>query len=133
MSTYLIVGGLYVDHIHTVESYPEEDTAIRALATRRSRGGNAATSAVVLSQLLGGARGDVVRLMCAAPVSDPDTAFALASLAHEAGVDASLREEFDGVGQPAAVVTLGRRSSDAIAASASWTAHQLWQPGPVQG
>ena len=52
MSTYLIVGGLYVDHIHTVESYPEEDTAIRALATRRSRGGNAATSAVVLSQLL---------------------------------------------------------------------------------
>lgn len=37
------------------------------------------------------------------------------------------------VGQPAAVVTLGRRSSDAIAASASWTAHQLWQPGPVQG
>lgn len=108
MSTYLIVGGLYVDHIHTVESYPEEDTAIRALATRRSRGGNAATSAVVLSQLLGGARGDVVRLMCAAPVSDPDTAFALASLAHEAGVDASLREEFDGVGQPAAFITVSR-------------------------
>ena len=51
MSTYLIVGGLYVDHIHTVESYPEEDTAIRALATRRSRGGNAATSAATLTWL----------------------------------------------------------------------------------
>ena len=46
--------------------------------------------------------------MCAAPVSDPDTAFALASLAHEAGVDASLREEFDGVGQPAAFITVSR-------------------------
>ena len=91
MSTYLIVGGLYVDHIHTVESYPEEDTAIRALATRRSRGGNAATSAVVLSQLLGGARGDVVRLMCAAPISDPDTAFELASLAHEAALRVAAR------------------------------------------
>ena len=106
MSTYLIVGGLYIDHIHTVESYPEEDTAIPRRPRRR--GGNAATSAVVLSQLLGGARGDVVRLMCAAPVSDPDTAFALASLAHEAGVDASLREEFDGVGQPAAFITVSR-------------------------
>ncbi|KAL3929490.1 MAG: hypothetical protein SGPRY_001940 [Prymnesium sp.] len=47
----LIVGGAYVDEIHQLAKYPEEDTACRAMAIERKRGGNAANTSVVLSQL----------------------------------------------------------------------------------
>lgn len=51
MARILVVGVATFDVINTVESYPLEDTEIRALSQRQARGGNSANSAVCLSQL----------------------------------------------------------------------------------
>jgi len=51
MSRILGIGIATLDIINTVHDYPEEDTEVRALQQRISRGGNAANSLVVLSQL----------------------------------------------------------------------------------
>jgi ketohexokinase len=45
------VGIAALDIVTTVERYPEEDAEVRALARRLARGGNAANTAVVLSQI----------------------------------------------------------------------------------
>lgn len=45
------VGVATLDLINEVEHYPAEDTEVRALAQRQARGGNAANSLEVLSQL----------------------------------------------------------------------------------
>jgi len=45
------VGGATIDIVNELESYPCEDREVRALAQRVARGGNAANTLVVLSQL----------------------------------------------------------------------------------
>ena len=89
--TFLIVGGVYVDEVHTVPHYPAEDSTMRALSVERRRGGNAANTAVVLRQL---APEDAkIRWMGLVPGSGDDGGgtFALAEL-EKSGVDTSLRE-----------------------------------------
>ena len=75
----------YVDVILEVDTYPTEDSASRALSVGRSRGGNSATSAVVLAQLVRAACSkstSVVSWMGVAPgPADADGAFALRELA----------------------------------------------------
>ena len=51
MSNILAVGVATLDIISLVKTYPEEDSEIRALTQRRARGGNAANTLVILSQL----------------------------------------------------------------------------------
>lgn len=51
MSRILIVGTATLDIINEVERYPREDDEIRALHQERRSGGNAANTALVLSQL----------------------------------------------------------------------------------
>ena len=51
-SAIFIIGGLYVDEIHEVTHYPEEDTTMRAISVTRRRGGNAGNTSCVLAQLL---------------------------------------------------------------------------------
>lgn len=53
MKRLLVVGLACLDVINTVERYPQEDEDIRALSQRWQKGGNAANTAVVLSQTLG--------------------------------------------------------------------------------
>jgi hypothetical protein len=50
-TTVLMVGIACIDTVLTVDDYPAENTKVRAISHRMSRGGNAANSAVVLSQL----------------------------------------------------------------------------------
>jgi len=50
MARILVVGNATLDLVQVVEHYPEEDQEIRALTRERRRGGNAANTAVVLSQ-----------------------------------------------------------------------------------
>lgn len=51
MARILTTGIATLDIINTVDAYPDEDAEIRALSQRVSRGGNAANTACVLSQL----------------------------------------------------------------------------------
>lgn len=51
MARILIVGNATLDVVNQVESYPHEDQEVRAMAQEIRRGGNAANTAVVLSQL----------------------------------------------------------------------------------
>uniref|UniRef100_A0A7S4RZS6 Carbohydrate kinase PfkB domain-containing protein n=1 Tax=Alexandrium monilatum TaxID=311494 RepID=A0A7S4RZS6_9DINO len=102
----LVVGGIYVDLLNEVPAFPEEDSSQRAVAYRRSRGGNAANSSVVLADLLTAAQvGCCVSWVGAVPRADePDTAFALADL-KSCGVETSLMEEVGGeAGQPSAFI-----------------------------
>ena len=49
----LIVGLVCLDIINTVDRFPKEDEDMRALSQRWQKGGNAANTAIVLSQTLG--------------------------------------------------------------------------------
>lgn len=51
MARILAVGIATLDIVNVVPSYPAEDSEVRALAQRIARGGNAANTLVVLSQL----------------------------------------------------------------------------------
>ncbi len=51
MATILAIGIATLDIINVVESYPEEDSELRALSQQQSRGGNATNTLTVLSQL----------------------------------------------------------------------------------
>lgn len=51
MAKILGVGIATLDIINTVDTYPQEDTEVRALSQRVARGGNATNTLVVLSQL----------------------------------------------------------------------------------
>jgi ketohexokinase len=51
MARILIVGNATLDIINSVDTYPKEDQEVRATAQQITRGGNAANTAVVLSQL----------------------------------------------------------------------------------
>ncbi len=50
MAKILCTGIATLDIINEVEKYPHEDTEIRILSQQKSRGGNAANSAVILAQ-----------------------------------------------------------------------------------
>ncbi|KAG8460031.1 hypothetical protein KFE25_011080 [Diacronema lutheri] len=107
----LIVGGVYVDVLNEVTSYPLEDSACRALSSIRRRGGNAGNSAVVLARLLRAHADDcTVSWVGVVPSrANADSAFALAEFASDS-VDTSLLEEIggDGVGQPTSFIVLAR-------------------------
>ncbi len=51
MANILLVGTATLDMVYTLDHYPAEDDEMRAQALRVCRGGNAANTAVVLSQL----------------------------------------------------------------------------------
>ncbi len=51
MARILVIGNATLDIVNSVDSYPHEDQEIRATEQQISRGGNAANTAVVLSQL----------------------------------------------------------------------------------
>lgn len=51
MARILVIGNATLDIVNQVESYPHEDQEVRANAQEIRRGGNAANTAVVLSQL----------------------------------------------------------------------------------
>lgn len=51
MARILIVGNATLDIVNSVDSYPHEDQEVRANEQQITRGGNAANTAVVLSQL----------------------------------------------------------------------------------
>jgi len=51
MANILAIGIATLDIINLVESYPEEDSELRALSQTQSRGGNATNTLTVLSQL----------------------------------------------------------------------------------
>ncbi len=51
MPRILAVGIATLDIVNRVPSYPREDAEVRALSQRRSRGGNATNTLVILSQL----------------------------------------------------------------------------------
>lgn len=51
MAKILAIGIATLDIINTVEVYPEEDAEVRALSQRKTRGGNATNTLLVLSQL----------------------------------------------------------------------------------
>ncbi len=51
MPRVLAVGIATLDIVNRVSSYPREDAEVRALSQRRSRGGNATNTLVILSQL----------------------------------------------------------------------------------
>ena len=68
LKDFLIAGGLYVDELHEVPAFPAEDSTSRALSVRRRRGGNAASTSAVLSQLA--QPGSSVRWMGAVPAAD---------------------------------------------------------------
>jgi len=51
MANILAIGIATLDIINVVETYPEEDSEIRALSQQQSRGGNATNTLTVLSQL----------------------------------------------------------------------------------
>jgi ketohexokinase len=51
MAHILAIGIAALDIINLVAQYPREDTKVRALSQRRTRGGNATNTLVVLSQL----------------------------------------------------------------------------------
>lgn len=108
-TTYVVTGGVYVDTLHEVAEFPDEDSTCRALSVRRRRGGNAATTACVLAQCVAGA--DAVMWMGVLP-SDGDNdsvRFALDDM-HSFGVDTSLRERVAGedLGLPSAMILVSR-------------------------
>ncbi|ETI34340.1 hypothetical protein L914_18367 [Phytophthora nicotianae] len=80
------VGIAGIDVIHDVAAYPEEDSKIRSLASRKCRGGNVANALVVCSQLGGRCRWLGVSTD---PEKDSDAAFVHNDLA-AFGVDCSL-------------------------------------------
>lgn len=51
MANILAVGIATLDIVNTLDDYPQEDTEVRALSQRVSRGGNATNTLVVLRQL----------------------------------------------------------------------------------
>lgn len=74
MARILAVGIATLDIINRVDSYPPEDSEVRALSQRRVRGGNATNSLVVLSQL------GHACAWAGVLVDEPDTAPVLADL-----------------------------------------------------
>ena len=82
MARILAVGIATFDIINSVETYPPEDSEIRALAQRRVRGGNATNTLVVLSQL------GHVCAWAGVLVDEPDAAPILAEL-EQYGIDYS--------------------------------------------
>lgn len=51
MATILAIGIATLDIINTVDSYPDEDSELRAVAQTQTRGGNATNTLTILSQL----------------------------------------------------------------------------------
>ncbi|KAG2947523.1 hypothetical protein C6341_g7096 [Phytophthora cactorum] len=80
------VGIAIIDVIHEVAAYPEEDSKIRSLASRKCRGGNVTNALVVCAQLGGRCRWLGVSTD---PEKDSDAAFVHNDLA-AFGVDCSL-------------------------------------------
>ncbi len=103
MASILGVGIATLDIVNTVDRYPVEDTEVRAIVQRRSRGGNATNSLVVLSQL--GHRCSWAGLV----VDGADGQFVLDDLAGH-GVDTRLCRSQPGGGLPTSYVTLSRET-----------------------
>lgn len=99
--TLLIVGGAYVDEVHTVATFPKEDSTTRAISVQRRRGGNAATTACVLAQLM---PESAIRWIGALPANgagDDDAVKFMINCLIDARVDPTIREQVtpDGMGQ----------------------------------
>lgn len=97
----LAVGIATIDIINLVDSYPEEDTEVRAREQRVSRGGNATNTLVVLSQL--GHRCSWGGMIA----NERDSHTILDDLAHY-GVDVRYAVSCAGGKSPTSYVTLSR-------------------------
>lgn len=95
------VGVATLDLIHEVSAYPPEDTELRALAQRRTCGGNAVNSLNLLAQL-GHSCGWVGTL-----ADDPASDFILGELAR-LGIDASFARRAQGGTTPTSCITVSR-------------------------
>ena len=111
MDAFLIVGGLYIDELHVLPHFPAEDSAIRSISVTRRRGGNAATNACVLAQLVT----QPVKWAGPVPANGADGAVDFGLNAMKAyGVDVSLHEkvpdeaEQQALGMPTAVILVSQ-------------------------
>lgn len=76
MANILAIGIATLDVINTVESYPNEDSEVRALKQHQTRGGNATNTLTVLSQLGHDCHWAGVL------IDEPDSQIILSELAH---------------------------------------------------
>lgn len=97
------VGAATIDIVNLVESYPAEDSEVRAVEQRICRGGNAANTLVVLSQL-----GHVCSF-CGVIADTPDSAHIVDDLGRF-GVDMRYLLRRPGGSNPTSYVTLSRRT-----------------------
>lgn len=114
-SDFLVVGGVYLDELHIVPSYPAEDSTTRATAVLRRRGGNASTTACVLAQLI--PQASTVHWMGVVPAPGQDDGAVKHVLddMDAFGVDTALRETVE----PTAGQSLGVPSANIIVSEAS--------------
>lgn len=103
MARILTIGIATLDIINTVDHYPAEDAEIRALSQRVSRGGNAANTACVLSQL--GHQVDLAAIM----INEPDGQRIEAEL-HASGVGTQHCVRPETGKMPTSYVTLSQSS-----------------------
>lgn len=97
------IGVAALDVIQRVASYPPEDTEVRALDQRLARGGNAATTLVVLSQL------GHACAWAGVLAHDPSSRIILDDLQHW-GVDTGLCRRVPGGATPTSYITVSEAS-----------------------
>ncbi|QKT04691.1 ketohexokinase [Ectothiorhodospiraceae bacterium 2226] len=103
MSRVLAVGIATLDIVNTVDGYPAEDAEVRALGQRVARGGNAANTLAVLSQL--GHQGALAAVLS----DEPTAALVRADLARQA-IDTGPCRTIAGGHLPTSYITLNRRN-----------------------
>jgi len=99
----LCVGIATLDIVNLVETYPEEDSEVRALSQQVRAGGNATNTALVLAQL-------GVDTHWVGNLSDQPQAQLVRDAFARFGVDASRAEISEGSAMPTSYVTLSRAS-----------------------
>ncbi len=111
---FVLQGGVYVDEVHTVESFPEEDSACRSLGFSRRVGGNCGNASSVLVQLV--PSGTPVLWMGCVPSEECDDKLnrqlALGELERR-GIGLDLMEACahePGVGFPSATIIVAQRT-----------------------
>lgn len=108
MDRILFYGNLCVDHVFDVPAYPKENTGQRAVAARKTIGGNGGNSTRVLKQLRG-MRSCVSWLGPVPRVEESDTIFALAAL-QSSCVDTVLLEEVGGDALPSSLILCSQQT-----------------------
>jgi len=103
MAEVLGTGNATLDIIHLVDCYPEENDEIRCLARTLRRGGNAANTLVVLSQLGLGCR-------WAGMLADTAEGQLVVDDLHRHGIDTSACERTDRGNMPVSSILLSKQT-----------------------